>query len=80
MGSVSSRALRAVAAFCVLSICTACLGPNHATGRLGQFNGKQYAVAVSASTLVIYVNPKLVAQVGGSMDKFPTDFDIAKCR
>jgi multiple sugar transport system substrate-binding protein len=42
---------------------------------LGQFKGKQYAVAVSASTLVIYVNPKLVAQAGGSMEKFPTDFD-----
>ena len=40
MGSVSSGALRAVVAFCVLSVCTACLGPNHATGRLGQFNGK----------------------------------------
>jgi len=42
---------------------------------LGQFKGKQYAVAASASTLVIYVNPKLVEQAGSSLDAFPKDFD-----
>ncbi len=51
------------------------MGYTPALRSLGQFKGKQYAVAVSASTLVIYVNPKLVAQVGGSVDKFPSDFD-----
>ncbi len=51
------------------------MGYTPALRSLGQFKDKQYAVAVSASTLVIYVNPKLVAQVGGSTDKFPTDFD-----
>ena len=42
---------------------------------LGQFNDTQYALGTSASTLVIYVNPDLVEQAGGSMDDFPTDFD-----
>ncbi len=51
------------------------MGYTPALRSLGQFKGKQYAVAVSASTLVVYVNPKLVAQAGGSTDKFPTDFD-----
>lgn len=51
------------------------MGYTPALRSLGQFKGKQYAVAVSASTLVMYVNPELVAQAGGSMDKFPADFD-----
>jgi multiple sugar transport system substrate-binding protein len=51
------------------------MGYTPALRSLGQFKDKQYAVAVSASTLVIYVNPKLVAQAGGSMAQFPTDFD-----
>lgn len=42
---------------------------------LGQFEGKQYALATSASTMVLYVNPDLVEKAGGSMDSFPTDFD-----
>ena len=42
---------------------------------LGQYQGKQYAIAASASTLVIYVNPELLAKAGGSVDNFPTDFD-----
>lgn len=42
---------------------------------LGQFKGTQWALGTSASTLVMYVNPKLVEQAGGSMDKFPTTFD-----
>ena len=42
---------------------------------LGQYKGKQYAIAASASTLVIYVNPELVAKAGGSVDAFPQDFD-----
>ncbi|MEQ8401566.1 MAG: extracellular solute-binding protein [Silicimonas sp.] len=42
---------------------------------LGQFAGTQHALATSASTLVMYVNPDLVEQAGGSMDKFPTTFD-----
>lgn len=42
---------------------------------LGQFDGKQHALGTSASTLVMYVNPKLVEQAGGSMDSFPTTFE-----
>ena len=42
---------------------------------LGRFNDTQYALATSASTLVMYVNPKLVEEAGGSMDNFPTTFD-----
>lgn len=42
---------------------------------LGQYRGKQYAIAASASTLVIYVNPDLVEKAGGSVAAFPTDFD-----
>lgn len=42
---------------------------------LGQYEGKQHALATSASNLVMYVNPKLVEQAGGSMDNFPTTFD-----
>lgn len=42
---------------------------------LGQFEGKQHALATSASTLVMYVNPALVKKAGGSMADFPTTFD-----
>ena len=42
---------------------------------LGQFEGTQWALGTSASTLVMYVNPTLVEQAGGSMDAFPTTFD-----
>lgn len=42
---------------------------------LGQFEGQQHALATSASTMVLYVNPLLVEQAGGSMEDFPTDFD-----
>lgn len=42
---------------------------------LGQYKGKQYAVAASASTLVIYINPELVTRAGGSPANFPKDFD-----
>ncbi len=42
---------------------------------LGQYKGKQYAIAASASTLVIYVNPELLAKAGGSLDAFPRNFE-----
>lgn len=42
---------------------------------LGQYQDKQHALATSASTLVMYVNPVLVEQAGGSMQDFPTDID-----
>ena len=42
---------------------------------LGQYEGAQHALGTSASTMVLYVNPELVEQAGGSMDDFPTDFD-----
>lgn len=42
---------------------------------LGQYQDEQHALATSASTLVMYVNPDLVAQAGGSMDDFPTSWD-----
>lgn len=42
---------------------------------LGQFEGKQHALGTSASTMVLYVNPDLVEQAGGSMENFPSDFD-----
>lgn len=42
---------------------------------LGSFEGKQHALGTSASTLIMYVNPNLVEQAGGSMDAFPTTFD-----
>ncbi|MEO0382640.1 MAG: extracellular solute-binding protein [Pseudomonadota bacterium] len=42
---------------------------------LGHYAGQQHALATSASTLVMYVNPDLVEQAGGSMDDFPTTFD-----
>ncbi|MEO1677233.1 MAG: extracellular solute-binding protein [Pseudomonadota bacterium] len=42
---------------------------------LGQYEDTQHALGTSASTMVLYVNPDLVAQAGGSMDDFPTDFD-----
>ncbi len=43
--------------------------------RLGTFNDTTYALGVSASTLMIYANPTLVAQAGGSMDAFPETWD-----
>lgn len=43
--------------------------------RLGQFNGTTWALGTSASTLMMYVNPTLVEQAGGSMDAFPQDWD-----
>ncbi|WP_339778549.1 extracellular solute-binding protein [uncultured Thalassospira sp.] len=43
--------------------------------RLGQYKDQTWALGVSASTLVMYVNPDLVKQAGGSMATFPTDFD-----
>jgi len=42
---------------------------------LGQYKGKQHALGTSASTMVMYVNPKLVERAGGSMENFPTTFD-----
>ena len=42
---------------------------------LGKYQNKQWALAASASTLVMYVNPDLVKQAGGSVEDFPTDFD-----
>ncbi|MEL6204865.1 MAG: extracellular solute-binding protein [Pseudomonadota bacterium] len=42
---------------------------------LGQYEDTQHALGTSASTMVLYVNPDLVAQAGGSMDDFPTTFD-----
>lgn len=42
---------------------------------LGRYEGTQWALATSASTLVMYVNPALVEQAGGSMENFPTTFD-----
>ena len=42
---------------------------------LGRYEGRQHALATSASTLVMYVNPDLVEQAGGSMEDFPTTFD-----
>ncbi|UWQ96786.1 extracellular solute-binding protein [Rhodobacteraceae bacterium M385] len=42
---------------------------------LGQYEGAQHALATSASTMILYVNPDLVEQAGGSMQDFPTDFD-----
>ena len=35
----------------------------------------QHALATSASTLVMYVNPTLVERAGGSMEDFPDTFD-----
>ena len=42
---------------------------------LGRYKETQYALATSASTLVMYVNPGLVEKAGGSIDNFPTTFD-----
>lgn len=42
---------------------------------LGRFEDTQWALGTSGSTLVMYVNPELVAQAGGSMEDFPTTFD-----
>jgi multiple sugar transport system substrate-binding protein len=42
---------------------------------LGQFKGTQHALGTSASTMVLYVNPDLVEQAGGSIENFPSDFD-----
>ncbi len=53
----------------------ASMGYTKALRSLGQYNGKQHALGTSASTLVMYVNPDLVQQAGGSMDDFPTTFD-----
>ena len=53
----------------------AALGYTPALLSLGQYQGEQHALGNSASTLVIYVNPNLVTEAGGSMDDFPTDFD-----
>jgi len=51
------------------------LGYTPALLSLGSYEGKQHALGTSASTLVMYVNPNLVEQAGGSMDDFPTTFD-----
>ena len=50
-------------------------GYTRALRSLGQYQGKQWALAASASTLVMYVNPDLVEKAGGSMEDFPQDFD-----
>ena len=42
---------------------------------LGRFEGTQWALGTSGSTLVMYVNPTLVEAAGGSTDDFPTTFD-----
>ncbi|MCD1619557.1 extracellular solute-binding protein [Salipiger marinus] len=42
---------------------------------LGRFEDTQWGLGTSASTLVMYVNPVLVEQAGGSMEDFPTSFD-----
>jgi multiple sugar transport system substrate-binding protein len=42
---------------------------------LGQYQGTQDALATSACTLVMYVNPDLVERAGGSMEDSPTTFD-----
>ena len=42
---------------------------------LGRFEDTQWALGTSGSTLVMYVNPYLVEQAGGSMEDFPTTFD-----
>lgn len=51
------------------------MGYTPALRSLGQYNDTQYALGTSASTLVVYVNPDLVEQAGGSMEDFPSDFD-----
>lgn len=51
------------------------MGYTSALLSLGSFEGKQHALGTSASTLIMYVNPNLVEQAGGSMDAFPTTFD-----
>lgn len=51
------------------------LGYTPALRSLGQYQGVQHALATSASTLVVYVNPELVEQAGGSLEDFPSDFD-----
>nr|WP_306268876.1 extracellular solute-binding protein [Pararhizobium sp. IMCC3301] len=53
----------------------AALGFTPALLSLGRYEDTQFALATSASTLVMYVNPKLVEQAGGSMGDFPTTFD-----
>ena len=53
----------------------AAAGYTPALRSLGRFEGTQHALATSASTLVMYVNPDLVAEAGGSMEDFPTTFD-----
>ncbi len=50
-------------------------GYSPALRSLGIYQGKQYALATSASTMVMYVNPDLVKRAGGSMENFPTTFD-----
>lgn len=42
---------------------------------LGRFEDTQWALGTSGSTLVMYLNPTLVEQAGGSMENFPTTFD-----
>ena len=42
---------------------------------LGRFEGTQWALGTSGSTLVMYVNPALVEAAGGSMEAFPDTFD-----
>ncbi|MCP4304978.1 MAG: extracellular solute-binding protein, partial [bacterium] len=42
---------------------------------LGRYEDTQHALGTSASTLVMYVNPDLVEQAGGSMDDFPDTYD-----
>ena len=42
---------------------------------LGRLGDTQYALAVAASTPVMYVNSDLVAQAGGSMETFPSDWN-----
>ena len=51
------------------------LGYTRALRSLGQYQGVQHALAASASTLVVYVNPDLIEQAGGSVEDFPSDFD-----
>lgn len=61
------KALRAVVALCLLSVCSACLGPNHATARLARFNNDIDNRWAKQGTFMVLLPGYLVFSLGDNL-------------
>ena len=62
-----SKALRAVVALCLLCVCSGCLGPNHATGRLARFNDDIDNRWAKQGTFMVLLPGYLLFSVGDNL-------------